>query len=115
MFLKQCGHDGMQEKYISQISELVGINNRHGRWRHISIFTLHKNVLVAQGYLSNLKARDILYTHILQEDKIVVYITNVQEENRSVDEPFLEMLLEREQTFIRWRIEYIRHKFIVEQ
>ena len=74
---------------------------------HVSLFNAEHDH-VRDGYLGNIRCGDVLHTRALQEDEIVVYVTNVIDGTCSVEEPFLTHLSECECTFIRWKVQHIR-------
>jgi hypothetical protein len=69
---------------------------------HVSLLNA-ENCCVGDGYLSNLKAGEVLHTRILEEDEVAVYVRNVFDSTCEVDEPFQECLGECAQTVIRWK------------
>lgn len=60
-----------------------------------------QNVCVGHGYLGTLKPKEILYTHVVRENKVLVYVTNIVDGSYIVDEPFVQFLSEFTHTFIR--------------
>jgi hypothetical protein len=69
---------------------------------HVSLLNA-ENCCVGDGYLSNLKAGEVLHTRILEEDEVAVYVRNVFDSTCEVDEPFEECLGKCAQTVIRWK------------
>ena len=55
--------------------------------------------------MSNFKAGQVLHTCILQEDEVVVYVTNVFDNTCKVEEPFQECLGQCANIVIRWKYE----------
>jgi hypothetical protein len=60
-------------------------------------------VCVGDGYLSTLKAGEVLHTRVLKDDKVAVLVTNVFDSTCEVDEPFLDCLVDCLHTVIRWK------------
>jgi hypothetical protein len=55
-----------------------------------------------------MKARDVLHTSVVQDDEVIVYVTNLINGSCIVREPFRELLSECGQPFIRWKSRYVR-------
>ena len=47
-----------------------------------------KKLCVGDGHLSNVTVGEVLHTHLLQEDEVVVYVTNVFDNACEIEEPF---------------------------
>jgi hypothetical protein len=62
-----------------------------------------KKLCVAEGYLSTVKAGQVLHTRVLQKDEVAVYVTNVFDSTCEVEEPFHDCLGECVNTVIRWK------------
>lgn len=69
---------------------------------HVTYLNSDK-VCVGDGYLSNLKAKEVLHTRVLKEDEVAVLVTNVFDSTCEVDEPFLDCLVDCQHTVIRWK------------
>jgi hypothetical protein len=55
--------------------------------------------------LNTLKAEEVLYTRVLKEDEVVVYVRTVFDSTYKVEEPFLECLGKYPNIEIRWKYE----------
>jgi hypothetical protein len=66
-----------------------------------------EKVCVGYGYLSNFKEGQVLHTHILQEDEVAVYVTNILDSTCEVEEPFQECLGKCANIVIRWKYENV--------
>jgi hypothetical protein len=51
-------------------------------------------VFIGEGYQRNVKVGDVLHTHALMEDKVVVHVTKIIVGECAMQEPFLEFLEE---------------------
>jgi hypothetical protein len=69
---------------------------------HVTLLNSDK-VCVGDGYLSTLKAGEVLHTRVLKEDEVAVFVTNVFDSICEVDKPFLEYLVDCLHTVIRWK------------
>jgi hypothetical protein len=69
---------------------------------HVILLNSDK-VCVGDGYLSTLKAEEVLHTRVLKEDEVAMLVTNVFDSTCEVDEPFLDYLVDYLHTVIRWK------------
>jgi hypothetical protein len=62
-----------------------------------------KKLCVGEGYLSTVKAGEVLHTCVLQEDEVAVYVMNVFDSMCEVEEPFQDCLGKCVNVVIRWK------------
>jgi hypothetical protein len=62
---------------------------------------------VGDGYLSTIRAGQVLHTRVLQEDEVAVHVTNVFDSTCEVQEPFQDCLGECVNAVIRWKCENV--------
>lgn len=78
----------------------------HMRDTQIHVLFLNgQTICIKQGYLGTLKVHKLLHIHMLLGDKVADFVTNFIHGNCSIEEPFRELLLECERTFIKQKYE----------
>jgi hypothetical protein len=66
-----------------------------------------EKLCVGDGYLSTIRAGQVLHTRVLQEDEVAVHVTNVFDSTCEVQEPFQDCLGKCVNTVIRWKCENV--------
>jgi hypothetical protein len=66
-----------------------------------------EKLCVGDGYLSTIRAGQVLHTRVLQEDEVAVHVTNVFDSTCEVQEPFQDCLGECVNVVIRWKCENV--------